>query len=182
MKNTAETYLTVTDLEKRLRLLKIACPRTISAGVYRVLVGGEWVQIHAAEPRISTGAAPLRALEFAGFGSDAEHVVRLEAELRAGFGPLQMTAGEQPAFSVSFEEVRGWFYLYGDFHHRDRDDGRRPCRIRLGGSDIHGLAFDAACGDRSGLVMTELSPDDEGAVIRAFVNQQPITVERIPWG
>lgn len=137
MKRPAEIYLTVTDVEKRLRLLKIACPRTISAGVYHTLVGGGWVDLPAAEPRISTGAAPLRALEFGAHGSAAEAVVRLEAELRARGGPLQMAAGEQPAFSVSFQEVRGWFSLYGSpgteprtEPRAERANGRDPFEAR----------------------------------------------------
>jgi hypothetical protein len=177
----AAPYLTVTDLEKRVTLLSIVCPLTIGAGVYRASAGGAWVELHAAEPRISTGAAPLRALELRATGGAAEQALRLEAELRAGAGPLRMEEAEgRPAFSVSFRELRSALYLYGTFH-RDRDEPEVSCRVRLGDKSVQGVAIDAERANRRGLAMTELSPGDEAALLRAFAERLPLVVEQLPW-
>lgn len=71
-----EMYLTVTELEKELRLSHSVCPCAIGAGVCRVLVGGEWVEMQTVEPRICTGAAPVRALDLGAPGSAALQRVR----------------------------------------------------------------------------------------------------------
>ncbi|WP_434417653.1 hypothetical protein [Nannocystis pusilla] len=174
----AAKYMTVTHLEKRLRLRGVVCRHPLSPGVYRVLVGGEWAEMEGVEPRINSASAPLRPLELSASGDAVEQVMRLEAELRASGGPLQMEV-EGSVVSVPFQELMGRFSLYGVFH-RERGEAEVACRIRLAERTIKGIGIDVGTGDRR-LALMEWSLDDEAAVARAFAGKQPITVEQIPW-
>lgn len=174
----AAKYMTVTHLTKRLRLRGVVCRYPFSPGVYRVLVGGAWAEMEGVEPRINSASAPLRPLELSASGDAAEQVVRLEAELRASGGPLQMES-EGSVVSVPFQELKGWFSLYGVFH-RDRGEAEISCRVRLAERTIQGVGIDVGTDDRR-LALMEWSLDDEAAVARAFAGKQAIIVEQIPW-
>lgn len=125
-----EPYLTVTELEGELALRRIDCPIAVRPGTYRVLIDGAWVELYAVEPRINTGAGPIRAVVFHGSGPVVASLVRLETALRSGAGPVRMETQERRAFSVAFEKLDATLFLYGRFH-RERRDPEIDYRISL---------------------------------------------------
>jgi hypothetical protein len=174
----AEPYLTVTEIEGELALRRIDCPIAVRPGTYRVLIDGAWVELYAVEPRITTGAGPIRAVVLHGSGAVVASLVRLEAALRSGAGPVHMETQERRAFSVVFEKFDATLSLYGRFH-RDRRDPEIDYRITLPDRTITGFAIDRERERRRLLALTELSVDDEQALVRAFTSHQVIEVEQI---
>jgi hypothetical protein len=174
----AEPYLTATEVEGELALRRIDCSITIRPGTYRVLIDGAWIELFAVEPRITTGAAPIRAVVLRGSGPVVASLVRLGAALRAGAGPVHMETQDNRAFSVTFEKLDVTLYLYGRFH-RDRRDREIDYRISLPDRTITGFAFDREREQRRLLALTELSVDDEQALVRAFTGHPTVEVEQL---
>ena len=174
----AGPYLTVSEIEGELALRRIDCPITVRPGPYRVLIDGAWVELHAAEPRITTGAAPVRAVVLRGSGATVASLVRLEAALRSGAGPVRLETPDRGAFSVAFEQLAATLFLHGRFQ-RDRGEPEILYRIALPGRAITGFAIDRDRDRRRVLVLTELPVDDEQALVRAFTSDQVLEVAQI---
>ena len=175
---TATPYLTVTDLERELTVQRIDAPLTIRPGMYRVQVEGAWTELDAVEPRITTGAAPIRALQLRASGTGVSDLLRLHAELRDGGGPLHMETPERRAFDVAFQDLRSTLFLSGTFH-RDREEPEIEYRISLQGKELMGIAIDRERDGRRGLLLTDLAFDDEDALVRAFTSRWSLVVEQI---
>lgn len=175
---TASPYVTVTDLERQLMLRRIDCPRTISPARYRVAVQGAAIEIDAVEPRIHTGAAPIRAVQLHASGAAVSDLLRVEAELRTGARALAMETLDGNAFTVMFESSRATLFLYGTFC-RDRDEPEIQIRVSLRDREISGIAIDRDREGRRALVLGELAFDEAHALVHAFVRDRTLTVDEV---
>ena len=83
--------------------------------MYEVLAGDEWLKLEAAQPRVSTSAQLVRAVDF--YGAKAESLLYLEEYLMANGSPFQMKSENGETFTVSFrqKDVKSSFYVSGIF-------------------------------------------------------------------
>jgi hypothetical protein len=177
---TSTPYLYVNALKRHLILRGIACSQHIGAGRYQVRVRDAWVAMDAGENRINTGGAPVRGMELYADESTAEALIVLETALRISGGPFQMEIPEKGIFDVFVKRLWSTLHLLGDFPH-DPETHEFPFRITL--PDGHGILWYALDSTRLGkrsLAISELSADDEIALIRAVAGPAPVVVERVP--
>lgn len=109
-------FLVIKKVRAGLRLYHIDTQKSwIRPGVYEVLAGDEWIKLEAAQPRLSTSAQLVRAVDF--YGAKAETLLRLEEYLLANRSPFQMRSEKGETFTVEFAQtgVKSSFYVAGNF-------------------------------------------------------------------
>jgi len=124
MMSQGKPFLIIKTVRVGLRLHHINTQKSwIRPGVYEVLAGDEWLKLEAAQPRVSTSAQLVRAVDF--YGVKAESLLRLEEYLLANRSSFQMRSEKDEVFTVGFRQtdVKSSFYVSGNFLTEIKWDG-----------------------------------------------------------
>lgn len=177
-------FLVIKKVRAGLRLYHINTQKSwIPPGVYEVLAGDEWIKLEAAQPRLSTSAQLVRAVDF--YGAKTEALLRLEEYLLANGSPFQMRSENGEAFAVGFPQtgVKSAFYVAGEFLTEIKWDGM-PLLWRIvlpEDKEFMGTGYQATphAGEPQ-VAISDLSLAARLDITRAIAAGENVLVENIP--
>lgn len=170
-------YLLLNSIRRQLILKEISCP-SLPSGQYQARSNGAWVPVNAAEPRISTGATPLRALHLRADDRDALNLLRLETELRPGRQMLEIKHQNGEITDIAYNALLGALYLHGQFYSgiSASEGGEIDYEIPIEGQIISGTAHEVIREGLRTLVVSDLDIARQIVLAETFQREQSLKV------